>query len=111
MMRVSIFVLLIFINFSATAMPRDPFEPVTVPEKEPIPLSQFQIRQLKLRGILLDPRNPKALFEDPQGFFHTLEKGALVGKAKEVILDIQEDKVVLQTKDGKKRIINLRNIP
>ena len=99
------------ISFSATAMPRDPFEPVAAPEKEPTPLSQFHIRQLKLRGIFLDPRNPKALFEDPQGFFYTLEKGALVGKTKEVILDIQEDKVVFQTKDGKKRIINLRDNP
>ena len=64
------------------------FIPKTPPE-------MYELSQIKLKGIIWNTQNPKALFELPSGEGHyTLIKGDRIGK-NGLIFEIREDEVVI----------------
>ena len=81
---------------------RDPFEdPTEVKESETIvfvpktPPEEYNLNQIKLKGIIWDTKSPKALFQLPgEGGFYTLLKGDKLGK-NGTIFEIREDEVVI----------------
>ena len=85
---------------------KDPFEDPTVEkvqkkgEKGVIvipktPPEAYELKEIQLKGIIWDTKNPKALFKLPgNAGYYTLIKGDKVGK-KGVIFDIKEDEVVI----------------
>ena len=81
---------------------RDPFEdPTILQNAENIifvpktPPEEYDLNQLRLKGVIWDIEAPKALFQLPgQGGFYTLLRGDKVGK-NGTIFEIREDEVVI----------------
>lgn len=59
------------------------------------PLQQYDLSELKLRGILWDVKNPKAMFEDPTKEIHLLGKDDRIGRNNGYIAVIREGEVVV----------------
>src|SRR5215475_1053097 len=51
----------------------------TVPEETKTPLQRFDLGQLKLVGIVLEDKEPKALIEDNSGLGYIVTKGTPTG--------------------------------
>ena len=88
---------------------KDPFEDPTVPEeflgdgenrKIPIlsktPPEEHDLKEISLKGIIWDTKNPKALFQLPgDDGYYTLIKGDKIGTENGVIFEIRESEVVI----------------
>lgn len=80
---------------------RDPFEDPTVKEEKGVviipktPPEEHDLKEIKLRGIIWDTENPKALFELPgDAGYYSLIRGDKIGK-NGVIFEIRESEVVI----------------
>ncbi len=92
---------------------RDPFQPFfgqteLTPGAEIGPISflqRFDLRELKLIGIIWDVSRPKAMMADPSGGVHVVEVNAKVGRNNAYIGAIREGEIVVVEPfddDGKK---------
>lgn len=84
---------------------RDPFKPPGPQQTSPrelassLPLEQFSIDQLALRGILRDGQGKaRAMFEDPSGSTHILKEGDRLGREKGTISRILNTEVIITEK-------------
>ena len=80
---------------------RDPFRPFALQAATPAaieqltPLQRYEIGQLKLVGIVLDVKLPRAMVEDDQGLGFILFPGTPVGPNGGVVTAIQPRQVVV----------------
>ena len=83
---------------------KDPFEDPTIKEEDETtgvivipktPPEEYDLKEIKLKGIIWHTQNPKALFELPgSAGYYTLIKGDKIGK-NGVIFEIREDEIVV----------------
>jgi len=82
---------------------RDPFlspfyhqpEPAA-PEEAKTPLQRFDLGQLKLVGIILEEKEPKALIEDSGGLGYIVTRGTPIGSKGGIITAIEPKRVVVE---------------
>ena len=85
---------------------------IVIPKTPP---ELYDLSEIKLKGIIWNTKNPKALFELPSGEGHyTLIKGDKIGK-NGLIFEIREDEVVIvetfyKDKDVTERIIKIKKM-
>lgn len=83
---------------------RDPFRPFTldlqradVPEAEILsPLQRYEIAQLKLTGLVLDMRPPRAMLQDNSGMGYIVTPGTPIGRRKGVVKSIEPGRLVVE---------------
>jgi type IV pilus assembly protein PilP len=83
---------------------RDPFRPMTVqtkvngvrPRENLSPLERFELSQLKLVGIIWDPKQPRAMVEDNAGLGYTLKVGTPIGSNEGKVKAIHRNEVVIE---------------
>ena len=83
---------------------RDPFRPFTldlqrgdVPEDVPLsPLQRYEIAQLKLTGLVLDLRTPRAMLQDASGMGYIITPGTPIGRRHGVVKSIEPGRVVVE---------------
>lgn len=68
----------------------------TAPEEAKTPLQRFDLGQLKLVGIILEEKEPKALIEDSGGLGYIVTKGTPIGSKGGVIKAIEPKRVVVE---------------
>jgi type IV pilus assembly protein PilP len=68
----------------------------TEPEEAKTPLQRFDLGQLKLVGIILEEKEPKALIEDSGGLGYIVTKGTPIGSKGGVIKAIEPKRVVVE---------------
>ena len=100
---------------------RNPFEDLTQKQKIGVatdkartPLEQYELKDIKLKGIIWNVSSPKALFQPPGGEdFYTLLQGERVGKYG-VIKEIREDEVEIKETvvkgDGLEQLTETRKV-
>jgi type IV pilus assembly protein PilP len=82
---------------------RDPFlspfyrQPEQVmPEEVKTPLQRFDLGQLKLVGIVLEDKEPRALIEDSGGLGYIVTKGTPIGSKGGIVKAIEPKRVVVE---------------
>ena len=83
---------------------RDPFRPFTLdlqqaeaPEAEPqSPLQRYEIAQLKLTGLVLDMRPPRAMLQDNSGMGYIVTPGTPIGRRHGVVKSIEPGRLVVE---------------
>lgn len=83
---------------------RDPFRPFTLNTKSaPVrkrdnlsPLERYELGQLKLVGIVADPRNANALIEDASGLGYVVRVGTPIGSNDGKVIAIKRDGIMIQ---------------
>ncbi|MGH7845062.1 MAG: pilus assembly protein PilP [Candidatus Binatia bacterium] len=81
---------------------RDPFVPAsTKTEARKVktglsPLEQFELGQLKLVGIVWDPKEPRALVEDAGGLGYIIRVGTAIGSNEGKVKTIKPHEVVIE---------------
>jgi hypothetical protein len=83
---------------------RDPFRPFTldlqradVPEAEILtPLQRYEIAQLKLTGLVLDMRPPRAMLQDNSGMGYIVTPGTPIGRRHGVVKSIEPGRLVVE---------------
>jgi len=83
---------------------RDPFRPFTLDlqhaeaqEDEPqSPLQRYEIAQLKLTGLVLDMRPPRAMLQDNSGMGYIVTPGTPIGRRKGVVKSIEPGRLVVE---------------
>lgn len=83
---------------------RDPFRPFTLdmqraemPENEILsPLQRYEIAQLKLTGLVLDMRPPRAMLQDNSGMGYIVTPGTPIGRRHGVVKSIEPGRVVVE---------------
>lgn len=83
---------------------RDPFRPFTldlqradVPEEAILsPLQRYEIAQLKLTGLVLDLRTPRAMLQDSSGMGYIVTPGTPIGRRHGVVKSIEPGRVVVE---------------
>ena len=101
---------------------RNPFEDLTKKQRAAVkadkavktPLEQYDLKEIKLKGIIWGVSSPKALFQPPGGGdFYTLLQGERVGKYG-VIKEIREDEVEIKETvvkgDGLEQLTETRKV-
>jgi type IV pilus assembly protein PilP len=68
----------------------------TTPEEAKTPLQRFDLGQLKLVGIILEEKEPKALIEDSGGLGYIVTRGTPIGSKGGVIKAIEPKRVVVE---------------
>jgi type IV pilus assembly protein PilP len=101
---------------------RDPFRPFTLNTRaSPMrkrenlsPLERYELGQLKLVGIVADPRNSNALVEDASGLGYVVKLGTPIGVNDGKVVAIRRDAIVIEELyvdlygAQKKREVNLK---
>lgn len=83
---------------------RDPFRPFTLdlqhaeaPEAEILsPLQRYEIAQLKLTGLVLDLRPPRAMLQDNSGMGYIVTPGTPIGRRHGVVKSIEPGRLVVE---------------
>ncbi len=83
---------------------RDPFRPFTLdlqradaPDDEPqSPLQRYEISQLKLIGLVLDLRPPRAMLQDHSGMGYIVTPGTPIGRRHGVVKSIEPGRLVVE---------------
>ena len=83
---------------------RDPFSspfnltPDTRPQTvDPqTPLQRFELGQLTLKGIILNPKESKALIEDSKGLGYVVTPGTLIGSRGGIVKTIEPRRIVVE---------------
>lgn len=83
---------------------RDPFRPFTLNTKRaPVktrdnlsPLERYELGQLKLVGIVADPKNANALIEDASGLGYVVRVGTPIGSSDGKVIAIKRDGITIQ---------------
>lgn len=83
---------------------RDPFRPFTLdlqradtPEDAILsPLQRYEIAQLKLIGLVLDLRTPRAMLQDSSGMGYIITPGTPIGRRHGVVKSIEPGRVVVE---------------
>ncbi|MBX3025752.1 pilus assembly protein PilP [bacterium] len=83
---------------------RDPFRPFTLdlqrseaPEAEILsPLQRYEIAQLKLTGLVLDMRPPRAMLQDNSGMGYIVTPGTPIGRRHGVVKSIEPGRLVVE---------------
>jgi hypothetical protein len=83
---------------------RDPFRPFTldlaraeVPDAEVLsPLQRYEISQLKLTGLVLDMRPPRAMLQDNSGMGYIVTPGTPIGRRHGVVKSIEPGRLVVE---------------
>jgi hypothetical protein len=82
---------------------RDPFRPFTLdlqhaePEGEILsPLQRYEIAQLKLTGLVLDMRPPRAMLQDNSGMGYIVTPGTPIGRRHGVVKSIEPGRLVVE---------------
>ncbi len=98
---------------------RDPFAQV-LPERQmnrnqangpDLPLQQYELKDLRLTGIIWDVSRPRALFKDPKGHVHIVGPNAKLGKRNGYIAVIREGElVVVETVEEDGRLLSSTKI-
>jgi Tfp pilus assembly protein PilP len=66
------------------------------PEEAKTPLQRFDLGQLKLVGIVLEEKEPKALIEDSSGLGYIVTKGTPIGSKGGIVKAIEPKRVVVE---------------
>lgn len=82
---------------------RDPFSQPFVGRPLPqgavhgplLPLQKFELRELRLTGILWDVREPKAMIKDPQGNTHIVVPNSKIGPRNGYVASIREGEIIV----------------
>lgn len=88
----------------ASGRRRDPFRPFTldlrpeVPDEPLTPLQRYEIPQLRLAGVLLEARPPRAMLEDNSGMGFIVTPGTPIGRNRGVVAAIEPRRVVVEEK-------------
>jgi len=84
---------------------RDPFRPFIqrqvseeMPEGDEVGVTAFEVRQLKLVGVLLDMIPPRALLQDNSGMGYVVTPGARVGRHGGVVAAIGPGRMTVEEK-------------
>ena len=98
---------------------RDPFAQV-LPERQmnrnqangpDLPLQQFELKDLRLTGIIWDVTRPRALLRDPKGRVHIVGPNAKLGRRNGYIAVIREGElVVVETVEEDGRLLSSTKI-
>lgn len=82
---------------------RDPFRPFTLDLRGDVadveilsPLQRFEIAQLKLTGLVLDMRPPRAMLQDASGMGFIITPGTPIGRRHGVVKSIEPGRVVVE---------------
>jgi type IV pilus assembly protein PilP len=83
---------------------RDPFRPFTLDlqhaetqEDEPqSPLQRYEIAQLKLTGLVLEMRPPRAMLQDNSGMGYIVTPGTPIGRRHGVVKSIEPGRLVVE---------------
>jgi len=82
---------------------RDPFRPFTLnlrPDTQDneilTPLQRFELPQLKLTGVVLDLRPPRAMLQDNSGMGYIITPGTPIGRRRGVVKAIEPRRVVVE---------------
>jgi len=83
---------------------RDPFRPFTLNTKSTpakkrdnlSPLERYELGQLKLVGIVADPKNANALIEDAAGLGYVIRVGTPIGSNDGKVIAIKRDGITIQ---------------
>jgi type IV pilus assembly protein PilP len=73
---------------------RKPEQPLL--EEAQTPLQRFDLGQLKLVGVIMEEREPKALIEDSGGLGYIVTKGTPIGSKGGIIKAIEPRRVVVE---------------
>lgn len=93
---------------------RDPFRGyfavMASPEQENInSLFYFDVDSLKLVGVVIGIQKI-ALLEDPTGRGHTVKEGAIIGRGRDIVRQIRDNEIVIESKQGQHiQILKLGN--
>ena len=98
---------------------RDPFAQV-LPERQAnrtpvngpdLPLQQYELKELKLTGIIWDVARPRAMLRDPKGRVHIVGPNAKLGRQNGYIAVIREGElVVVETVEEEGRLMSTTKI-
>ena len=98
---------------------RDPFAQV-LPERQAnrspvngpdLPLQQYELKDLKLTGIIWDVSRPRAMLRDPKGHVHIVGPNAKLGRQNGYIAVIREGElVVVETVEEEGRLMSTTKI-
>ncbi len=84
--------------------PRDPFRPFMlnrIGRKRTVPkrgVTAYELRQLRLVGVLLDMNPPRALLQDSGGMGYVITPGMQVGRRGGVVTSIEPGRIVVEEK-------------
>jgi type IV pilus assembly protein PilP len=68
-----------------------------MPESEILsPLQRFEITQLKLTGLVLDLRTPRAMVQDNSGMGYIITPGTPIGRRHGVVKSIEPGRVIVE---------------
>lgn len=60
------------------------------------PLQRFELGQLRLVGVILNPEEPKALIEDSKGLGYVVMAGTLIGSSGGVVKSIEPRRILVE---------------
>jgi type IV pilus assembly protein PilP len=82
---------------------RDPFQPFGLkakaqrrPRESLSPLERYEIGQLKLVGVVSDPKEPRAMIEDSSGLGYIVKVGTPIGPDEGKVRAIKRNEVVIE---------------
>ncbi len=82
---------------------RDPFRPFNLTVRSNVrrrenlsPLESYELGQLKLVGIILDAKEPRAMVEDSAGLGYVVKIGTPIGAGDGVVKAIRQNEIVIE---------------
>jgi type IV pilus assembly protein PilP len=82
---------------------RDPFRPFNLTVRSNVrrrenlsPLERYELGQLKLVGVILDAKEPRAMVEDSAGLGYVVKVGTPIGASDGIVKAIKQNEIVIE---------------
>ncbi len=82
---------------------RDPFRPFNLTVRSNVrrrenlsPLERYELGQLKLVGVILDSKEPRAMVEDSAGLGYVVKVGTPIGASDGVVKAIKQNEIIIE---------------
>lgn len=82
---------------------RDPFRPFNLTVRSNVrrrenlsPLERYELGQLKLVGVILDSKEPRAMVEDAAGLGYVVKIGTPIGASDGIVKAIKQNEIVIE---------------
>ena len=82
---------------------RDPFRPFTLTIRSNVrrrenlsPLERYELGQLKLVGVILNSKEPRAMVEDSSGLGYVVKVGTPIGASDGIVKAIKQNEIIIE---------------
>ncbi len=82
---------------------RDPFRPFNLTVRSSVkrrenlsPLERYELGQLKLVGVILDSKEPRAMVEDSSGLGYVVKVGTPIGAGDGIVKAIKQNEIIIE---------------